>query len=168
MSASFSRPKTGGLLVPVFALRHAKDFGIGDTQAVCDAIGFCAAHGFEVLQILPIHETIGDHSPYNPITSRGLSPALLKLTSETVPGLTSEMLSRLAPEDWLARLRAEAVPHGTVHSLKMQVLLAAFRGFRKMRESARTEWREFEEFQHANASWLPAYTLYRLLDPRVS
>jgi 4-alpha-glucanotransferase len=93
--------KLAGLLVPVFALRQPRDFGIGDTLAVRDAIHFCAAHDFAFLQILPVHETVGDHSPYNPISARALSPSLLALTPEEVPGLTNEILEQLAPETWL-------------------------------------------------------------------
>ena len=62
--------RTAGLLVPVFAMRHEDDLGIGDTRAVKEAIDFCARNSFQVLQLLPIHETFGDHSPYNPISSR--------------------------------------------------------------------------------------------------
>ena len=73
--------------MPVFALRHAKDFGVGDTLAMKQAIDFCVQKGFSLLQFLPIHETVGDHSPYNAISSRALSPAFLALTEEDVPGL---------------------------------------------------------------------------------
>ena len=62
-------------------------FVIGDTAAVKDALDFCKEHGFSVLQILPIHETFGDHSPYNPISSRAHSPALVSITPADVPGL---------------------------------------------------------------------------------
>lgn len=156
-----SSSRYAGLLVPVFALRRTGDFGIGDTRAVRDAIDFCRAVGFSVLQILPIHETIGDHSPYNPVTSRGLSPALLSLEPEDVPGLSPELLDRYAPADWLTRLREGPVRHSTIHALKLQVLLAAHRAFLAFGES--TLRAEFAQFQDDNADWLPAFTLYRLL-----
>ncbi|HEY8965392.1 MAG TPA: 4-alpha-glucanotransferase, partial [Candidatus Methylacidiphilales bacterium] len=60
--------KLTALLAPVFALRRDKDAGVGDTQAVREAVDFCAKMGFSVLQMLPIHETVGDHSPYNPVS----------------------------------------------------------------------------------------------------
>ncbi|RYD67225.1 MAG: hypothetical protein EOP83_03215, partial [Verrucomicrobiaceae bacterium] len=56
--------RRAGLLVPVYALRRAHDFGIGDTAAMIEAIDFVTEQGFSVLQVLPIHETFGDHSPY--------------------------------------------------------------------------------------------------------
>lgn len=155
--------KCAGLLVPVFALRHAQDLGIGDTLAVREAIDFCAAQGFTVLQTLPIHETVGDHSPYNPITSRGLSPALLTLTPAEVPGLTSEILNRLAPENWLSRLREGPVKHPVVHALKLAILREAYRTFRQQVSETDELWVEFTQFKSDNQSWLPGYTLYRLL-----
>jgi len=154
--------KLAGLLVPVFALRHTKDFGIGDTIAVRDAIDFCAEHGFSVLQLLPIHETVGDHSPYNPISSRALSPALLALTEEAVPGLNAGERDRAAPESWLVQLRTAAVKQNSVQPLKLQILLAAHRGFRTAYPPESPLGREFEEFK-TNQPWLPAYTLFRVL-----
>lgn len=71
--------RRAGLLAPVFAMRHSDDFGIGDTRAVKEAVDFCADNGFKMLQLLPVHETFGDHSPYNPISSRALSPAYVYL-----------------------------------------------------------------------------------------
>lgn len=154
--------KTAGLLVPVFALRHAKDFGIGDTLAVRDAVDFCAEHGFAVLQLLPIHETVGDHSPYNPISSRALSPAYLSLTEDSVPGLTPTERDGAAPESWLARLRTGAVKQNSVQPLKLQILLAAHRAFAATHGPDSELGREFAGFKETQP-WLPAYTLFRVL-----
>lgn len=154
--------RLAGLLVPVFALRHADDCGIGDTRAVRDAIIFCAEQKLAVLQLLPIHETVGDHSPYNPISSRALSPALLTLDPREVPGLTTELLEASAPAAWREQLRDGNVKHNSVQPLKLQILLAAHRAFRSgaADEALRAE---FQRFQEERAAWLPAYTLFRLL-----
>ncbi len=153
--------RRAGLLVPVFAMRHDEDLGIGDTRAVREAIDFCAATGFQVLQILPIHETFGDHSPYNPISSRALSPAYVHLHPDEVPGLAEEDIDRAAPPAWRGELRKGIVKHGSVHSLKIQILLRAWDRFRQAKAKDLTE--EFEQFQEAQSSWLPRYTLFRLL-----
>jgi 4-alpha-glucanotransferase len=157
--------KLAGLLAPVFALRHDRDFGIGDTLAVREAIDFCASHGLSVLQILPILETVGDHSPYNPISSHALSPALLALTEEDVPGLIAAEMKNAAPSSWLAQLRTGPVKQNSVQPLKQQILLAAHRTFRGQNPADSTSElaQEFAQFQKDRASWLPAYTLYRIL-----
>jgi 4-alpha-glucanotransferase len=156
------RNKIAGLLVPVFALRHPDDFGIGDTRAVRDAIDFCTEHRFAVLQFLPIHETVGDHSPYNAISARALSPALLALNPEDVPGLSREMMDAFAPADWLDQLRMGNVKHNSVHPLKLQILLAAHRAFAD-HASDENLHREFVRFQQEQAHWLRPYTLFRVL-----
>ena len=128
--------RIAGLLVPVFALRHAKDFGVGDTLAMKQAIDFCVREGFSLLQFLPVHETVGDHSPYNAISSRALSPAFLSLTVDDVPGLSQEMVATAAPESWLEKLREGVVRHNSVLPLKIHVLLAAHHAFRAGEASA--------------------------------
>ena len=154
--------RIAGLLVPVFALRHGKDFGVGDTLALKEAIDFCVQQGFGLLQFLPVHETVGDHSPYNAISSRALSPAFLALTEADVPGLTEQMLRAAAPENWLAQLRGGQVRHNSVFPLKIHVLLDAHRVFRAG-EASEEELAEFAQFQRDNASWLTPYTLFRVL-----
>ncbi|MGC4075232.1 MAG: 4-alpha-glucanotransferase [Nibricoccus sp.] len=154
--------RIAGLLVPVFALRHTKDFGVGDTLAMKQAIDFCTQKGFSLLQFLPVHETVGDHSPYNAISSRALSPAFLALTEEDVPGLSKEMIQTAAPDSWLEKLREGAVRHNSVFPLKIQILLAAHHAFHAG-EGSKEELEEFERFKKDNESWLPAYSLYRIL-----
>lgn len=153
--------RRAGLLAPVFAMRHAEDFGVGDTRAVKEAIDFCAANDFAVLQILPIHETFGDHSPYNPISSRALSPVFVYLCPDEVPGLLQKDLDRAAPQGWLTELRRGIVKHGSVHPLKIHILQEAWHRFsRKGDEELKAD---FERFQEVQASWLTRYTLFRLL-----
>lgn len=142
-------------------MQHRDDFGLGDTRAVREAIDFCAENLFSVLQILPIHETFGDHSPYNPISSRALSPAYIYLDPAEVPSLTAGDLERAAPETWLAHLRTGMVKHGSVHPVKAQILQRAWHRFRKAWEAAMME--EFETFVRTEAEWLDSYTLFRLL-----
>ena len=74
--ADSAYPRLAGTLVPVFALRHENDFGIGDTEAVRQAISFCAEQKLGLLQVLPINETGDDNSPYNAISSVALDPRL--------------------------------------------------------------------------------------------
>lgn len=153
--------RRAGLLVPVFAMRHKDDFGVGDTRAVREAIDFCAANSFAVLQILPIHETFGDHSPYNPISSRALSPVYIRLDPAEVPGLLPADLERAAPQAWLAQLRAGIVKHGSVHPLKMQILQLAWHRF--LTRDHGELMNEFRTFKEQEKTWLDHYTLFRLL-----
>jgi len=153
--------RRAGLLIPVFAMRHKDDFGVGDTRAVREAIDFCAQNSFAVLQLLPIHETFGDPSPYNPISSRALAPVYIHLKPEEVPGLLPADLERAAPSAWLAQLRTGIVKHGAVHPLKLQILQLAWHRF--VTGDYGTLMDEFKEFREREKSWLPHYTFFRLL-----
>lgn len=156
----FSR-RSAGLLLPVFAMRRDADFGIGDTTSVKQSLDFCQRHSFEVLQVLPIHDTFGDHSPYNPISSHALAPALLTLTPEEVPGLTDDIIQRIAPRSWVEQLQIGPVKHGATRSMKLQVLLAASAAFHAWPDEELKL--EFERFQSEQQEWLKPYTLYRVL-----
>src|SRR5277367_2472782 len=116
--AESSYPRLAGTLVPVFALRHEKDFGIGDTEAVRQAISFCAEQNLGLLQVLPINETGDDNSPYNAISSVAIDPVYLTLTPELVPGLRQAKLDAMFPEALLAQLRSGPVQYQRVKQLK--------------------------------------------------
>jgi 4-alpha-glucanotransferase len=143
-------------------MRRPSDHGIGDTTGVKDTLSFCAAHQFAVLQILPIHETVGDHSPYNPISSRALSPALLTLSEEAVPGMTVQILAEKAPESWLAQLRTGPVKHAAVLAMKLECLSAAWEAFTGA-GAGHPLAGEFNTFEEQNSGWLHAHTLFRIL-----
>ena len=154
--------KLTALLAPLFALRHARDYGVGDVLAAREAVDFCARMGLSVLQILPIHELVGDYSPYSPISSCALSPTFLALTEEEVPGLIDrEALEKTAPASWTARLREGQVKYNSVQPLKIHVLLASHRRFLARGGEGLAE--EFDRFKKENAAWLDPYTLFRLL-----
>src|ERR1700733_6215308 len=114
--------KLAGLLVPVFALRHEHDLGIGDTTAMAKAVEFCSRHKIGVLQILPINETGGDNSPYSAISSIALDPALLTVASFAVPGLTEADFQSVATPAVLAELRQGPVQYPQVKALKNSLL----------------------------------------------
>lgn len=156
--------RTAGLLVPVFALRHAEDLGIGDTRAMREAVDFCAEYHLGILQVLPINETGGDHSPYNAISSVALAPELIYMAVGEVPGLTAEILNKIVPHTVREKLRRGSVDCPRVKALKLELLAAAFSEFESSDLEPETAIaKEFIEFVKANESWLPAYTLFRAL-----
>lgn len=162
--ADSAYPRLAGTLVPVFALRHEKDFGIGDTKAVLDAISFCAEYKLGLLQLLPINETGADNSPYNAISSVALDPVYLTLTPEEVPGLLPEILTELAPDSLRAELQVGSVQYRRVKELKLEILSRAYVEFEAvdLQEGSETAY-EFQAFVEGNMGWLPGYTLFRTL-----
>ncbi|HEY9714273.1 MAG TPA: 4-alpha-glucanotransferase, partial [Chroococcales cyanobacterium] len=156
--------KLAGILVPVFALRHANDLGIGDTTAMKDAIEFCRRNKIGVLQILPINETGGDNSPYNAISSQALEPAYITISPQAVPGLAADDISKAIPDRELATLREGSVNYAVVKKLKLELLGRAFARFQSDHLQKGSDLaRQFAAFEKQNERWLPAYTLYRAL-----
>jgi 4-alpha-glucanotransferase len=164
MSAPVSYSRLAGTLVPVFALRHAQDFGIGDTQAVKDAISFSAENKLGLLQLLPVNETGDDNSPYNAISSVALDPVYLTLTPEQVPGLLPQTIQEMVPDALRAELQSGPVKYRRVKQLKLEVLSHAYVEFEAVDlEEGTDRAYEFQAFVENNMGWLPGYTLFRTL-----
>ena len=78
-----------GILEPVFAVRTENDLGIGDTDGVRQMIDWCARHGLNIFQTLPINETSDDNSPYNAISSLAIGPTMCTLRISSVAASAS-------------------------------------------------------------------------------
>lgn len=150
-----------GVLMPVYALRHDQDLGIGDTAAMKHAIDFCAKYKFRVLQTLPIHDTLGDNSPYNPVSAYALTPQLLSLEVDQVPGLAEEILREHADLNWIQQLKEGPIKYDLVRALKQKIFVAAYENW--LSEGGDVEKHELKEFEQANEYWLPAYSLFRTI-----
>ncbi|MDX2227414.1 MAG: 4-alpha-glucanotransferase [Verrucomicrobiae bacterium] len=156
MPIDFSR-KRAGLLIPAFALRRPGDMGIGDTEAVRQAVDFCIQTGVTVLQLLPINETGGDHSPYNAISSVALDPVYISVdTLCRVPafqdwGITVGETDSTRPHDG-------PVDYATVKPLKRGIMRSIFEELGDL-----AQFPDYVRFAEEHREWLPAYTLYRTL-----
>src|ERR1044071_4934272 len=91
-----SENKIAGILAPLFGLRGDNDLGIGDGAVLREFIDWAAEIGFKLVQLLPVNETGGDHSPYNAISSVAIEPTTLDLAS--VPDLQPAEFSLIAEE----------------------------------------------------------------------
>jgi 4-alpha-glucanotransferase len=162
--AASAYPRLAGTLVPVFALRHENDFGVGDTRAVREAIHFHAENKLGLLQLLPVNETGADNSPYNAISSVALDPIYLHMVPEEIPGLLPEALAELFPEPVKKELQSGPVQYKRVKMLKLEVLSRAYVEFEAvdLQEGSDAAY-EFQAFVENNMGWLPGYTLFRTL-----
>ena len=148
--------KIAGILAPLFALRGAHDFGIGDVGALREFLEWAQAAGFRMVQLLPINETGGDHSPYNAISSVALEPTTLELTPDAVPDLVASDIAHIEA------LRDGPVNYPAVKALKSRLLERAFANFlASPARSARS--RRFQKFCRDEAEWLDGYAIFRVL-----
>lgn len=151
-----------GLLAPIFALRREGDLGIGDTTALREFIEWSAAHGFKLVQLLPINETGNDHSPYNAISSVALDPITIAL--DAVPDLRQvEIVELTAGLDFRA-LREGSVNYGVIKPLKQRLLERAYENF------LTASWKDndmrahaFRRFCRDESNWLDDFALFRVL-----
>jgi 4-alpha-glucanotransferase len=154
--------KIAGVLAPAFAVRGAKDLGIGDTEALKELISWAARQGLSVVQILPINETGGDCSPYNLLSAMALELTTIATIPGILPDLTQEDFDRITARYDLPALLLGSVQYREVRKLKRQLLYAAFRTFRS-RTADKARARAFAEFEKNNADWLQDYATHRAL-----
>ena len=147
--------KIAGVLAPLFALRTENDLGIGDLQALREFIDWVAEIGFRLVQLLPINEMGGDHSPYNAISSVAIEPSTLYLAPESPPDLTEHDFDEVVAEFDLERMRKGPVKHDRVRRLKMALLEKAHARFGGSPQ--------FDQFCSTEAPWLDGYAFFRAL-----
>jgi 4-alpha-glucanotransferase len=154
--------KLAGVLAPLFALRGSGDLGIGDTAALKEMITWAAAHGFGLVQILPVNETGNDSSPYNLLSAMALEPSTIATTPSDLPDLDEDTFATLSAQHDVNKLKTGPVQYGAIKQLKRELLFAAFQKFRARRsDSARAK--AFRAFEKEHADWLESYSLYRAL-----
>jgi 4-alpha-glucanotransferase len=151
--------KIAGVLAPLFALRHEDDLGIGDLEALRQFVDWAAEIGFKLVQLLPINEVGGDHSPYNAISAVALEPTTLHLAPGSPPDLTQEDFDEVIGRFDLEKLRKGAVKHDRVRRLKMALLEKAYGRFSQRDDAAPA----FDAFCETEAEWLNDYTFFRAL-----
>jgi 4-alpha-glucanotransferase len=152
--------KIAGVLAPLFALRRENDLGIGDLETLRQFIDWAAGIGFKLVQLLPINEVGGDHSPYNAISAVALEPTTLHLAPASPEDLTREDFDEVIGGFDLQKLRKGAVKHDRVRRLKMALLEKAHRRFLQRKEAEKVE---FKAFCDTEAEWLNDYAFFRAL-----
>lgn len=155
--------KIAGVLAPLFALRTETDLGIGDLEALRQFIDWAAAIGFKIVQLLPVNEMGGDHSPYNAISAVALEPATLHLAPGSPDDLSQKDFDDVLAANDLEKLRKGAVKHDRVRRLKIALLEKAFGNFSRRGEEAPEDMAAFDAFCESESTWLVDYAFFRAL-----
>jgi 4-alpha-glucanotransferase len=125
-------PRVAGVTIPLFSIRTAGDWGIGQITDLPACAAWILTGGHRLLQILPAYELApGETSPYGARTAFGLDPIYIGL--DAVPDLDGDALKRLLGDEGrreIDRLRASPrVDYGAVRALKMRGLHLGFERF---------------------------------------
>ena len=153
-AAKFDQPgfRGAGTAIPVFSLRTADDFGIGEFRDLRPLVNWAAATGQCILQLLPVNDTTrkgqwADSYPYSPISTFALHPLYIHLQEL---GIKADA----AFKKQQAELNAlPEIDYPKVFKAKMAYIRKAFeaRGAKDMASAA------YKKFVKENAAWLPEY-----------
>jgi 4-alpha-glucanotransferase len=158
-----SEQKIAGVLTPLFALRTETDLGVGDLEGLREFIDWAAEIGFKIVQLLPINEMGGDHSPYNAISAVALEPTTLHLAPGSPEDLSQEDFESVIARSGLEKLRKGAVKHDRVRSLKIDLLEKSFVSFSRRVGKDAEHATGFDSFCEAEGAWLVDYAFFRAL-----
>ena len=150
----FDRPgfRGAGTAIPVFALRGADDFGIGEFHDLHPLIDWAAATGQCLIQLLPVNDTTRkgewkDSYPYSPISSFALHPLYIHLQDIGVP---EDAAFKRAQKELNA---LPELDYPKVFKKKMALVRKAWEDH----GAADVASASFRRFAKANAYWLDEY-----------
>jgi 4-alpha-glucanotransferase len=158
--------RAAGVLLPLFSLRGAQDWGIGEIGDVAPFCRWLAAAGHRLLQLLPIVEmSLGERSPYGAMSAFAIDPIYLSLDAvEDFVAAGGEAALGSAVDD----ARGDpSITYDAVRAVKRRALELAFAHFTATERdggSARAD--AFDRFWAAEAWWLDEYALFRACQER--
>lgn len=160
----FNQPewKGAGVAIPVFSLRSANSFGIGDFGDLKLMIDWAVRTHQKIVQILPINDTTMSHTwmdsyPYNSISIFALHPVYLdikQLGTLEDAGQQQFFDAKQKELNSLSQLDYENVEH-----TKWKL----FRAFYAQDGEKTLSTPEFNTFYEANRHWLQPYAAYSYL-----
>ena len=159
--------KTGrisGVLLPLFSLRSATDFGIGDFGAIGGFLDWLRDGRQRLWMMLPLLPTApGDTSPYATRSAFGLNPLFIHLDEvpEYVEAGGAQGLSGAERRGLEEARAAPRIRYDLVMPLKMAVLRRAFDRFHQQQWAAGSERaRAMQAYVKAEAAWLESYSVF--------
>lgn len=159
--------RRAGVTAPLFSLRTAKSWGIGEITDLPELGRWVREAGIRLIQLLPLAEVAaGETSPYSAMSAFGIDPVYISLTD--VADAREDLEGAMGGVDklrFLAQAKASrAVDYPVVRELKERALRAAFARFCRgdlARSSSRA--RAFHAFREDSRSWLADLSLFRAL-----
>ena len=154
--------KVAGVVIPVFSLRTARSYGVGDFGDLKTLIQWVKVTKMHAIQILPINDTMmtgkwQDSYPYNSISIYALHPLYCDLNA------LPKLKDRLSMERFLMkqqRLNAlKEIDYEQVIALKMEYLQMAF----AQEGKELLESKDFKTFFENNKDWLIDYAAFSYL-----
>lgn len=162
-----SDARRSGVLVPLFSLRSASSWGIGEFPDIARFAQWLALAGQSFVQLLPINELPADErSPYSAMTAMALDPIFIAVP-DVLEVVAMEGEAACLDQDRAALdavRRADGIAYPDVRALKDRWLRRAWQRFAQLEVARNTtragQWRTFVEQE---SWWLDEYVLFRAL-----
>lgn len=153
----FDQPgfRGAGTAVPIFSLRTAEDFGIGEFRDLRPLVDWAVSTKQTIIQLLPINDTTRnggwrDSYPYSPISSFALHPLYIHLQDLGIE-----------PTPAFRKVQAELnslaqIDYPKVYAAKIRYIRKAYdeRGAKDLATAA------YKRFHKENAFWLDEYSQF--------
>src|SRR5688572_19069911 len=163
--------RRAGLLIPLFSLKSARGWGIGEIGDIAGAAAWLESAGLSLLQLLPINELpLHETSPYSSLSAMAIDPQYLTMADvEDFAAIGGERGLEAELRANLERLRIEpTVNYAGVRRLKHLALRRSYERFRDTELQTGSERaRAFAAFTKDQAWWLADYALFRALHERM-
>jgi 4-alpha-glucanotransferase len=158
--------RAAGVMVPLFSIRSAFDWGVGELTDFARFAALLERGGFKILMTLPLLEpSPGQESPYSPVSAFAIDPLYVSIDSlEEMEALGGREALSVEDRGWLRAARGSlAVRHDLVRPLKKRWLGRCFQHFASKVDPRSERARDFARFREEHRSWLSDYALFRTL-----
>jgi isoamylase len=165
------RRRRAGVVVPLFSIRAAGSWGVGEVSDLARFASWAAKAGFSVVQLLPVNDHSGglDPSPYAASSAFALDPVYLSLDAcedfraaggrDALPGDIKGLLA--------ACVESPLVAWADVRRVKQAATGLAFEHFLRNEWGKRTgRARELADFMKQHRAWLDDYALFTVWHER--
>jgi 4-alpha-glucanotransferase len=154
--------KGAGLAIPLFSLRREEGWGVGEFRDLKMLTDWAVQTGIQLIQILPINDTIARHTwhdsyPYAAISVFALHPLYINL--HQIGYLNSEITGKITEEQGRHLNKSENVDYEAVMALKSRYFKLIYD---QQKEKFLSDPVFLEFFKH-NKSWLKPYAAFSYL-----
>lgn len=158
--------RLAGTVIPLFSMRSAHGWGIGDFGDIKLMASWLASTGQNILQLLPVNDTTicggnEDSYPYNCVSVFALNPVYADMS--LLPQLSSDRRNAYYRKEREALNALPTVHYSAVYRLKIQYLRELFDELSGDYLSSDG----YKAFVSEQEQWLKPYTLFRFLSTRL-
>ncbi len=152
--------KGAGLAIPVFSLKTANSFGVGEFTDIHALVDWSKQTGLKMIQLLPVNDTTATHTwvdsyPYAAISAFALHPLYLNLSQVAESEAAKELVA--AHDEERIRLNdLTAIDYEAVMILKWKITRQLF----LLQYKATFQTEDFKQFFDLNKHWLIPYACF--------